>query len=41
MRQIAIDELYLGRTRKYVTLVMDMESARIIWVGEAAGQSSA
>jgi len=38
VRQIAIDELYLGRTRKYITLVMDMESARIIWVGKAGGQ---
>ena len=37
VRQIAIDELYLGRTRKYITLVMDMESARIIWVGEGRG----
>ena len=37
VRQIAIDELYLGRTRKYVTLVMDMDSARIIWVGEGRG----
>ena len=38
VRQIAIDELYLGRTRKFITLVMDMESARIIWVGEGRGQ---
>ena len=30
-------KLYLGRTRKYITLVMDMESARIIWVGEGRG----
>ena len=37
VRQIAIDELYLGRTRKYITLVMDMESARIIWVREGRG----
>jgi len=37
VRQIAIDELYLGRTRKYITLVMDMESTRIIWVGEGRG----
>ena len=35
--QIAIDELYLGRTRKYIKLVMDMESARIIWVAEGRG----
>jgi transposase len=37
VRQIAIDEIYLGRTRKYITLVMDMESGRIIWVGEGRG----
>lgn len=37
VRQIAIDELYLGRTRKDITLVMDMESGRIIWVGEGRG----
>ncbi len=30
VRQIAIDELYVRRTRKYITLVMDIESARII-----------
>ena len=37
VRQIAIDELYLERTRKYITLVMDMERARIIWVKEGRG----
>ena len=37
VRQIAIDETHLGRTRKFITLVMDMESARIIWVGEGRG----
>jgi transposase len=40
VRQIAIvedAELYLGRTRRYFTLVTDMESARIIWVGEGRG----
>ena len=41
VRQIAIDELYLGRTRKFITLVMDMESARIIWWGRPRGRGSA
>ena len=41
VRQIAIDELYLGRTRKYITLVMDMESARSSGWGKAAGRGSA
>jgi transposase len=29
VRSIAIDELYLGRARKYITLVIDLESGRI------------
>jgi transposase len=34
---IAIDELYLGRARKYITLVIDLESGRIIWVDKGRG----
>jgi transposase len=37
---IAIDELYLGRTHKYVTLVMDLESGRIIWVEQGRGSQA-
>lgn len=37
VRHIAIDELYLGKTRKYVTLVVDLDSGRIIWVGQGRG----
>lgn len=37
LRHIAIDELYLGRTRKYVTLVIDLESGQIMWVGDGRG----
>jgi len=37
VRHIAIDEIYLGKTRKYVTLVVDLESGRIIWVGDGRG----
>lgn len=37
VKMIAIDEIYLGRVRKYVTLVIDLESGRIIWVGQGRG----
>jgi transposase len=37
VRQIAIDENYLGKSGKYVTLVIDLESGRILWVGEGRG----
>lgn len=37
LRHIAIDELYLGRTHKYVTLVVDLDSGRIVWVGDGKG----
>ena len=36
-RHIAIDEIYLGNARKYVTLVVDLESGRIMWVGDGRG----
>lgn len=35
--QIAIDENYLGKSGKYVTLVIDLESGRILWVGQGRG----
>jgi transposase len=37
VRHIAIDEIYLGKTHKYVTLVVDLDDGRIIWVGEGRG----
>ena len=40
VRALAIDELYLGRTHKYVTLVMDVESGRIIWVKQGRGSQA-
>jgi transposase len=36
----ASDELYLGRARKYITLVIDLESGRIIWVGQGRGSQA-
>lgn len=37
VRHIAIDELYLGRKKKYITLVICLESGRILWVGDGRG----
>lgn len=40
LRRLAIDEIYLGRKKKYVTLVIDQESGRIVWVGKGkAGEA--
>lgn len=37
LRRLAIDEIYLGRKKKYLTLVIDQETGRIIWVGRGKG----
>jgi transposase len=37
LRRLAIDEIYLGRKQKYLTLVMDQETGRIVWVGRGKG----
>jgi transposase len=34
LRYLSIDEIYTGRTRKYYTLVIDLESGRIVWVAK-------
>jgi transposase len=40
LRRLALDEIYLGRKQKYLTLVIDQESGRIIWVGRGkAGEA--
>jgi transposase len=40
LRFIGIDALYLGHIGKYVTIVIDMESGRIVWVGQGKGGSA-
>lgn len=40
VHSIAIDELYLGRARKYITLVIDLQSGRIIWVDQGRGSQA-
>jgi transposase len=40
VRRIGIDEIYLGRKDKFVTLVIDLDRGRIIWVGAGRGGSA-
>jgi transposase len=40
VRQIAIDENYLGAKAKYVTLVIDLENGHILWVGKGRGKEA-
>jgi len=40
VRYIAIDEVYLGRKRKYITIVMDLQSGRVIHIGKGKGKNA-
>lgn len=40
VRYIAIDEVYLGRKRKYITIVMDLESGSVIHIGRGKGKNA-
>jgi transposase len=40
VRHIAIDEIYLGKKRKYVTIVLDLESGRVIHIGKGKGKAA-
>lgn len=40
VRYIAIDEVYLGRKRKYITIVMDLESGSVIHIGYGKGKNA-
>ena len=40
VRHIGIDEIYLGKRKKYLTLVVDLDSGRIIWVGQGKGAAA-
>ena len=37
LRYLSIDEIYLGRDKKYRTLVIDLESGRIVYVAQGKG----
>ena len=37
LKYLAIDEIYIGRKRKFYTVVIDLESGRIVWVAHGRG----
>ena len=37
LKHLSIDEIYVGRRRKYYTLVLDLDSGRIVWVANGRG----
>jgi len=37
LKEIAIDEIYLGKKHKYITLVLDLESGAVVFVGDGKG----
>jgi transposase len=37
IKYLSIDEIYLGREKKFFTLVIDLESGRIVWVAKGRG----
>ncbi len=40
VRHIAIDEVYLGKKRKYITLVLDLRTGRVIHIGKGKGKDA-
>ncbi len=40
LKRIAIDEIYLGKKHKYVTIVMDLDRGAIVFVGDGKGEMS-
>lgn len=39
VRCLSIDEIYVGKRRGFYTLVMDLESGRILWVSQGRGKA--
>jgi transposase len=37
LKHLAIDEIYVGRKKKFYTLVLDLDSGRIVWVAHGRG----
>jgi hypothetical protein len=40
LKYLSLDEIYVGRQKKFYTLVIDLESGRIVWVGKGKGGSA-
>ena len=40
LKLLSIDEIYVGKKKKFYTLVLDLESGRIVWVRPGRGQAA-
>jgi len=40
LKQLSIDEIYVGKQKKYYPLVLDLESGRIMWVSPGRGKAA-
>ena len=40
LKRISIDEIYLGRRQKFYTLVVDVDTGRIVWAAPGRGQDT-
>ncbi|MBW2021155.1 MAG: ISL3 family transposase [Deltaproteobacteria bacterium] len=40
VRHIAIDEVYLGKKRRYITIVLDLRTGRVIHIGKGKGKDA-
>lgn len=37
LQRLSVDEIYLGRSQKFFTLVIDLDTGRIVWVARGRG----
>jgi transposase len=40
LKYLSIDEIYVSKRRKFYTLVLDLESGRIVWVSRGRGKAA-
>lgn len=40
VRRLAIDEIHMGKKHKFLTLVIDLDSGRILWVAKGRGKDA-
>jgi transposase len=40
LKRIAIDEIYLGKRHKFLTVVMDLDSGALVFVGDGKGENA-
>ena len=40
LKRIAIDEIYLGKKTKYLTLVMDLATGAVVYIGDGKGSGA-